>query len=425
VVRNAGNILGCPDSILEEVENYTEDDSRDSAENDNMEGIQNSAPPSKMIVAIYQKATPFMAQLLINPKSYNAKKKLEKLNDEIRSINKGEGQVDPDRWTIDFDAISNFYAQAQPFVNRLRKNNGDEDALRETNKIKQELDKFLSDNHYLAWTLDEIVLETTPVNPVPPETSAPPTASVPAVKAAPAAPLPVWRPGLTAKCERILGMSPFERTDIHDNTHILRCSFYIEKKGELNPMACEDSGKIGKKATHAYLHDIPQSEQRDLRINKKKYTTADQEGFVGIKAIHAKDGYASTCFPDTTIWAEYEEGIEDKVLKRSSFRQIWGSHTADRMIEDFYIEKDLRIPWQKKAKRTGTSRLAAIAERGRGSRDENRRRAPSTTSYISLDSSASYLTDEGLQRVEEVENRMRSLEKLMARVDAKLDKALR
>jgi hypothetical protein len=187
----------------------------------------------------------------------------------------------------------------------------------------------------------------------------------------------------------------------------------------------EDLQSCNLRKTGQVLVRRPQSEQRDLRINKKKYTTADQEGFIRIKAIHAKDGYASTCFPDTTIWAEYEEGIEDKVLKRSSFRQIWGSHTADRMIEDFCIDKDLRMPWQKKAKRTGTSRLAAIAERGRGSRDENRRRALSTTSYISLDSSASYLTDEGIQRVEEVENRMRSLEKLMARVDAKFDKALR
>lgn len=227
---------------------------------------------------------------------------------------------------------------------------------------------------------------------------------------------------MTMKGERILGMSPVERTDVDGNSHVLKCRFYVEKKDQRNPIACEDSGRIGQKASHAYRHDLPLSEQKDLRIDKHKYTSADQEGFRRIKAVHAKDGYSANVYPETTIWAEYENPIDDKLLKRTGLRQIWGSHEADRMIEDFYIDNTLEIPWEKRAKRVGRTR----SERGRRSGYENRRRTRSTSpidSDLDNDSEASDATWEPVvaHQISAVDQRMTKLEEMFRGLMTRLD----
>lgn len=162
------------------------------------------------------------------------------------------------------------------------------------------MEHFLSRNYYPPqWTLSE--LRKVPSIPAATAAVFPTAKAAAAVVQAPTvtSKLPlavpqvatVWKPGLTVIGERILGMSPFERTDIEGRTCILKCSFYVKKVGQKIPIACYDSGKVGKKASHAYLHEVPESERRDLRTHTKKYTSADQEGFKRVKADYAKDVY--------------------------------------------------------------------------------------------------------------------------------------
>ena len=398
VLRNAGLELGCSESVFEDVINYVSEDHSidDESSESGMSGVEYQLPtPSKIILRWYEESTTLMHQLKQNPKSHSVKKKLDAINARIKEKNEEEGQKDPKLWFIQYKDIAAYYQDAKAI----------------TASVKEDLDNFLARHHYpRSWTLEVVQhQEGTPAQ----NTQQPqPSQNISNNQTT----LPVWKPGLTGKGERILGMQPNTRTDVDDNSCLIKCTFLVEKKGQKNPMAFEDSGRIGKKASQGYRNQLPEREQRDVRTTK--YTSSDQEGFVRIKAVAAKRGTSRKIYPYCCVWAEHE-GTDDKIVNRTAFRKIWGSEEADRMIEDFYNEHKLAIPWEKRAKRP---------ERQRSSRRKRRASivsvASSTTgsTYSSGDSVASFISNARSERAQGIEDRMASLERLIGLMSQKLDR---
>jgi hypothetical protein len=237
-----------------------------------------------------------------------------------------------------------------------------------------------------------------------------------------------WRPGLTEKGERILGMAPVETKDVLGNLTISRCRFLVEKRGEKNPIVFEDAVQIGEKAAQGYLKELPKAERVDMRYKKNAYSTKDQNGFLGIYGVTPEEGENPRIFPSIGLVAKYDYGW--KAMNRSSFRDIWKSK-ADRMIEDFFLSNELDIPWMKEAKRPGCSqypeyrngpdrsRSSEHPERGRNSNAPGRRRGSSVRS------TTSYFSDEGSERLEAVEKRLEGMEdRLMKSMEDRLTKSM-
>jgi len=273
--------------------------------------------------------------------------------------------------------------------------------------------------------------------PATPNHAKEPATSTPAKKAKASPKLATeWRPGLTEKGETIMAMAPTETTDVVGNPVMTRCLFLVEKKGEKNPIAFEDAADVGEKAARGYLEQLPKTERIDIRSKMNSYSPKDRKGFFRIKGVAAKEGDNPDRYPDCAVWVEYEDGSY-KFPNRTGCRAIWKTK-ADRMIEDFFLDNGLEIPWLKKAKRpyqtdvlqsrstrASSSRTretpwrARSPERGRSSRSPDRRRSSSTSS------SASYLSDEGLERLEGIEDRMTNfeskLEKMFMMMSKKID----
>jgi hypothetical protein len=258
-----------------------------------------------------------------------------------------------------------------------------------------------------------------PATPIPDREPATPTPA----KKAKASPKPAteWKPGLTEKGERIMAMAPTETTDVLGNPTMTRFLFLVEKEGQKNPIAFEDAADVGEKAARGYLEQLPKTERIDIRSKMNSYSPEDRKGFVQIKGVVAKEGDNPRRYSDCAVWVEYQDGSY-KFPNRSGCRAIW-KMKADKMIEDFFLENGLEITWLKKAKRpnqtdvlksrstrASSSRIretpwrARSPERGRSSRSPNRRRSSSTSS------SASCLSDEGLERLEGIEDRMTNFE---------------
>jgi hypothetical protein len=285
-------------------------------------------------------------------------------------------------WLVDYKAISKYYQDVRPFVDRLKGDANDQEALDGARGLEKELNGYLNKYHYPGvWTFKEELLTQAAINE---KTKAAKKKmkdnmdearnrrkeererkKAAAGKGSTEQPEKSsstvsgkeqedWRPGLTTKGEKIYGMQPYERTSkVTQEKSMDQCFFLVEKKGKQkgqNSMVFEDSERIGPKATHGYLKQLPEGERVDIRTEKYEYSTADKMGFVEIDDIAVKPGYSSRVYPAISIRVKYEDGSY-KYPNRTVFRKIWGSARADRMIEDFYNDKELTIPWEKRAKR--------------------------------------------------------------------------
>jgi hypothetical protein len=207
-------------------------------------------------------------------------------------------------------------------------------------------------------------------------------------------------------------MAPVERKDATKTLRIMECKFVVEKKGETNRIAFEDSAKIGDKAAIGYLEELPEADRVDIRCKANAYSTKDQEGFRRIVGVTAVESENPRIFPPIALAAEYDYGL--KVINRTGWRDIWKSK-ADRMIEDFFLSHGLDIPWAKRAKRPGCSQYPEHhngPDRSRSSRRVEMGRnseAPSGRRSSSVRSTANYLSDEGLERLEAVEKKLENL----------------
>lgn len=193
----------------------------------------------------------------------------------------------------------------------------------------------------------------------------------------------------------------------------MRCRFVVEKKGEKNGIAFEDTVEIGERATKGYLEDLPEADRVDIRCKAKKYTINDRKGFRRIVGVTAVESENPRIFPPIAVGAEYDDGRVD-VMNRTGWRDIWKSK-ADIMIEHFFESNELDIPWAKRAKRPGCSQYSephndsgqfrSFRHLDRGGDSE----APIKRRSSSVRSTASYLSEAGLERLEAVEMKLKNL----------------
>ncbi|KAH7111874.1 hypothetical protein B0J11DRAFT_598581 [Dendryphion nanum] len=444
MIRTAGDELGCREDVYQEVLDFGDEDP-DASDDDSgsqMDGLEMESPkPTKIVLGWYEEATPLMDQLQQNPKSFSVRKKLDAINDKIKKKNEEEEQKDTSMWLLDYKAISKFYQDVGPLVGRLKGNPNDQEALDGAKGIEKELNEYLNKNHYPgAWTFKQDLLMQEAVKEKTVEAkqrmkndleekrkrrieerkrekaAEKGSTGTEQPKKASSAVSTDWRPGLTTKGEEIYAMQPYERTS--------------KTTGE-NSMVFEDAETIGPRATDGYLKQLPEGERVDIRTEKYEYSTADKMGFVEIDDIAVKPGYSSRVYPAICIRVKYDNGMY-KYPNRTVFRKIWGSARADRMIEDFYNDKGLRIPWEKRAKRPRAGESVKVVESveettsaratERPQRGRTTSRSPERRRSSSVSSSASFLSDEGLERLGGIEDRMDKFEKMFENLSNKLDK---
>ncbi|KAH7111073.1 hypothetical protein B0J11DRAFT_512249 [Dendryphion nanum] len=435
MIRTAGDELGCREDVYQEVLDFGDKntDALDDDSGSEMDGLEMESPkPTKIVLGWYEEATPLMDQLQQNPKSFSVRKKLDAINDKIKKKNEDEEQKDT--------SGSSITRQFRNFIKTSAQ------ALDGAKRVEKELNEYLNKNHYPgAWTFKQDLLMQEAVKEKTEEAKQRmkndmeeernrriaernrkkaaekgATGTEQPKKSSPAMSID-WRPGLTTN-------------KVTQQKSMDQCFFLIEKKGKTkgeNSMVFEDAETIGPKATEGYLKQLPESERVDIRTEKYEYSTADKMGFVEIDDIAVKPGYSSRVYPAICIRVKYDNGLY-KYPNRTVFRKIWGSARADRMIEDFYNDKGLTIPWEKRAKRpragesvkivesveeTASARATERLRRGRTtSRSPERRRSSSVSS------SASFLSDEGLERLGGIEDRMDKFEKMFENLSNKLDK---
>lgn len=86
-------------------------------------------------------------------------KKLDAINGRIKKKNEEEEQKDTNMWLIDYKAISKFYQDVRPFVDRLKGNANDQEALEGAKGVEKELNEYLNKNQYPgAWTFKQDLL---------------------------------------------------------------------------------------------------------------------------------------------------------------------------------------------------------------------------------------------------------------------------
>lgn len=399
---------------------------------------------------MYQEATRHIAHLQKRPGSQAAPQELEKINNRIKKMNEDDGVEPVDQWTIDYQGLAGYYSEALPFIRKIKKNPADDEAKHKIDEINHRLDEFIKKHKYLDWKIyPQVVLSEQAEAEKPnltkkqakPNSAKEPATPIPDKEPAAAKTKKAdassktaveWRPGLTEKGERILAMAPTETEDVLGNSVMTRCSFLVEKKGQKNPIAFEDAADIGEQASKGYLQDLPEAKRIDIRSKKNNYSPRDRKGFVQMKGVAYKEVTSANRFPVCAVWLEYEDG-SSKFVNRSGCREIWKSK-ADRMIEDVFIDKQLEIPWEKRAKRPNQAKaLPKHSARVRGLRNEDvpwrtqspRRgrssRSPERGRSRSTSSSASYLSDEGLERLDGIEERMSKFEQMFMKMDKKLD----
>ena len=185
-----------------------------------------------------------------------------------------------------------------------------------------------------------------------------------------------WRPGLTGKGEKILAKAPFEVEDVSGKPTMTRCKFVVEKQGQKNRIVFEDSVNMGERATCGYL-DLPESEKVDIRSEKSAYTSRGRKGYIKIIGVTPEPSQSFRMFPPIAVAAEYDYGV--LITNRSGWRAIFKSK-ADRMIEDFLLDRGLDIPWQKLAERPGFAWAIAYCDK---------HKTPSRTAGLPIRSSRS------------------------------------
>lgn len=461
VVCDAGRALRCRENVLEEVNNWEGWEGSVDGDKGDMEGVDLLPWPSDFVKNIYTEATPHVNFLQAYPKLASIHKMLETFNDRIRAQNTADG-IDPNQWVIDYKSLAAYYTEADPIFDNFEKDPKNKERLEDGMKFHARLDEFLTKNHYPNWEVTQAnralrsrpkmtkgrpsasasssaqpprppASATSTVQAPKPQGSVPssqhiapttvPTTSTaratiskqnaPQSSALPSANTGTWKPGLTENGERILAMAPTESKDATGKPRIMRCRFVVEKRGETNRIAFEDTVEIGDRATKGYLEDLPEADRVDIRCKANTYTIKDRNGFRKIVGVTAVESENPRIFPPIALAAEYDDG-RLLVLNRTGWRDIWKSK-ADRMIEDFFVSNGLDIPWAKPAKRPGCSQYSEPyhgSDQFRSSRHLGRGRdseAPVKQRSSSVRSTTSYLSDEGLERLETVEKKLENL----------------
>jgi hypothetical protein len=235
-----------------------------------------------------------------------------------------------------------------------------------------------------------------------------------------------WRPGLTEKCEKIFAMAPHTTHDAFGNETVLRCKYVVEKPGQRNPIVFEDIYEVGLEAANAYW-DLPEDKRVDIRTKNNSYSPNDRKGYIGIYGVTPEPSNSNVRFSNIAIVAEWNDGFRS--MNRTGWRAIWKSK-ADLMIEDFFSEQRLEIPWAKPAKRPGQARLTGHRETrlllesdSRTERSSHRDRPRSISRHdrrrsLSRNSIKS-LSDGGAERLEAMKTQMKAIDKRS--LETKLD----
>ncbi|KAK5203646.1 hypothetical protein LTR41_010673 [Exophiala xenobiotica] len=468
MVCDAGRALGCSESLLEDVNNWEGMGESDDEDGGGMDGLEREVPwPTEFVENIYQEATEYINYLQAFPRLASIHKKIKTFNDRIRAQNREDGK-DLNQWVIDYKSLADYYTEADSVIPEYEKDKTNQELIDKAMAFRSRVDAFLTKNHYPNWEVTNAnrqlrnrpkmsketpsasasssaqapqppvsatstVQVPKPQGSVPsPQITTPTTVSTtgtgqsigatilkkkssiaPQSKASPSVKTGTWRPGMTERGERILAMAPTESKDATGKPRIMRCRFVVEKKGEKNGIAFEDTVEIGERATKGYLEDLPEADRVDIRCKAKKYTINDRKGFRRIVGVTAVESENPRIFPPIAVGAEYDDGRVD-VMNRTGWRDIWKSK-ADIMIEHFFESNELDIPWAKRAKRPGCSQYSephndsgqfrSFRHLDRGGDSE----APIKRRSSSVRSTASYLSEAGLERLEAVEMKLKNL----------------
>lgn len=126
---------------------------------DQMDGVEDSSVmhPSAAHQEIWKHATPVLGRLMYKPGDVQIVAQLKSLNDQILDENRRNGfPEDKERlFTVDTDSFSAIFATAAPYLARLQKSHGDQEAAKQFHLLNDQLTRFNKQHQYPGeWIMD-------------------------------------------------------------------------------------------------------------------------------------------------------------------------------------------------------------------------------------------------------------------------------
>jgi len=159
-----------------------------------------------------------------------------------------------------------------------------------------------------------------------------------------------YRPGLTVDGEEILGAHTVVKIDRQrDEPYISSALFFVFREGEANPCVLLTGEEIGRTAHDDYFK-LPLSRQNIIKNPSKKYNYKDGSNIdkiIGIwsNPIMERSGDSlPRAWPYVKFKKPTKEGLLMDIIDRTCLRNIYNRRTADRMINEWYKDKEIIPP---------------------------------------------------------------------------------
>ncbi|KAK5077822.1 Chaperone protein dnaJ [Lithohypha guttulata] len=126
---------------------------------DQIDGVEGSSAmhPSAAHQAIWKHATPLLGQLMHKPGDPQVVAQLNRLNDQIMEENR-QNRFPEDKarlFTVDIDSFSAIFKTAAPYLARLQKSHGDQEAAKQFHLLNDQLTRFNKQHQYPGeWVMD-------------------------------------------------------------------------------------------------------------------------------------------------------------------------------------------------------------------------------------------------------------------------------
>ena len=367
------------------------DSNSDSSETDldNSEDEEKSSKlkqipmPSKIVLDLYDEATPWVEKLLSNPNDPKSRNKIDRINTKIKKQDQLEG-LHQDEHNININVLRAIGMEVNSATQAIEKNPENSKAKKSLRDQEDQLERTIRVHMYPQDWLNFLGGNTRNPNNKPQKISSLTPGSDESdtseggiesedvemgydsepssrLKAGRSQNKRKWNPGQTRKGEDILAYKPFERTNRLTNE---KCAighqFIIERKGQPNPVALVSGEEVGRQATDAYIN-LPEERKVDIRYTERNYTYKDAKEFDSIigfacKPFKTKTEGSGANYPPGYAYYLMKDGTK-RFVSRAAMRKIFGRKDADNDIEDFYEEINEARPWQIEPELTKPKRL--------------------------------------------------------------------
>jgi hypothetical protein len=336
----------------------------DSEDEDEDDGYYRDEPHpmSQAKEQILKDMEPFIKIVLDSSKHKKASKKLEELNQKMRTLNVEENEdrktqglpcLPPGDRTLAMPTIINAGKNRRTqlaIVNDANKETGAKaGALQVLNHLQKEFREHLQEMHLPPEWVYSVPNMTAP-SPASQgssagnrQTSNPPTAADSPTDQSSSDAMdttPIWTAGQARTGEKILAYRPTTSTGISTSTGepdqvYSNIKFVVETEGNDNPIKIVDQAYVGFEPMMEYLK-LPEDQKCKVAGVEGKYTRLDGFKFGKIKGVaHDSGATANRNLPWTVVLINYD--WNPVVVNRTALRKAKGERAADALIDEFLI----------------------------------------------------------------------------------------